>query len=176
VTDSRATEDLLRELAPHVLGALVRRYGHFEVAEDAVQEALLAAVTQWPSDCVPDNPKAWLITVASRRVTDQLRAEQARRRREDAVAVRVLPEEYLAPPADAAQEPGRAAPARGAGRRPPAERGAPARGRTGAPTGALGRDGGGRRALPRRRPADDVTGGRRYLERRAARLVDAGDQ
>ena len=58
MTDSRATEDLLRELAPHVLGALVRRYGHFEVAEDAVQEALLAAVTQWPSDCVPDHPKA----------------------------------------------------------------------------------------------------------------------
>ena len=106
VTDTRATEDLLRELAPQVLGALVRRYGHFEVAEDAAQEALLAAVTQWPSDGVPDNPKAWLITVASRRMTDQLRAEQARRRREDAVAVRVLPEEYLAPAADRAQEPG----------------------------------------------------------------------
>ena len=106
MTDTRVTEDLLRELAPQVLGALVRRYGHFEVAEDAVQEALLAAVTQWPHDCVPDNPKAWLITVASRRMTDQLRAEQARRRREDAVAVRVLPEEYLAPAADAAQEPG----------------------------------------------------------------------
>ena len=106
MTDTRVTEDLLRELAPQVLGALVRRYGHFEVAEDAVQEALLAAVTQWPHDCVPDNPKAWLITVASRRMTDQLRAEQARRRREDAVAVRVLAGEYLAPAADAAQEPG----------------------------------------------------------------------
>jgi RNA polymerase sigma factor (sigma-70 family) len=106
VTDTRTTEDLLRELAPQALGALVRRYGHFEVAEDAVQEALLAAVRQWPGDGVPDNPKAWLITVASRRMTDLLRAEQARRRREDAVAVRVLPEEYLAPAADAAREPG----------------------------------------------------------------------
>jgi len=106
VTDTRETEDLLRELAPQVLGALVRRYGHFEVAEDAVQEALLAAVTQWPRDGAPENPKAWLITVAARRMTDLLRAEQARRRREDAVAVRVLPEEYLAPGADKAQEAG----------------------------------------------------------------------
>ncbi len=57
--------------------ALVRRYGHFEVAEDAVQEALLAAVTQWPRDGVPDSPRGWLITVASRRMTDLLRAEQA---------------------------------------------------------------------------------------------------
>ena len=57
-------EDLLRELAPQVLGALVRRYGHFDTAEDAVQEALLAAATQWPSDGVPDNPRGWLITVA----------------------------------------------------------------------------------------------------------------
>ena len=99
-------EDLLRDLAPQVLGALVRRYGHFEVAEDAVQEALLAAATQWPRDGVPDSPRGWLITVASRRMTDLLRAEQARRRREDTVAVRVLPEEYLAPAADEAAERG----------------------------------------------------------------------
>ncbi|WP_043840817.1 RNA polymerase sigma factor [Amycolatopsis taiwanensis] len=75
-------EDLLRELAPQVLGAVVRRYGHFDTAEDAVQEALIAATRQWPREGVPDNPKAWLITVASRRLTDLLRAEQARQRRE----------------------------------------------------------------------------------------------
>jgi RNA polymerase sigma factor (sigma-70 family) len=76
-------EDLVRDLAPQVLGALVRRYGHFDVAEDAVQEALLAAAVQWPAEGMPDRPKAWLITVASRRLTDQLRRDHARRRRED---------------------------------------------------------------------------------------------
>ena len=76
-------EDLVRDLAPQVLGALVRRYGHFDAAEDAVQEALLAAALQWPADGVPERPKAWLIAVASRRLTDQLRSDQARRRRED---------------------------------------------------------------------------------------------
>ncbi|WP_433160159.1 RNA polymerase sigma factor [Kribbella sp. CA-247076] len=81
-----ALEDLLRELTPQVLGALVRRYGHFDTAEDAVQEALLAAAQQWPAEGVPDNPRAWLITVASRRLTDLLRREQARQRREDRVA------------------------------------------------------------------------------------------
>ncbi|USQ79839.1 RNA polymerase sigma factor [Ornithinimicrobium faecis] len=100
-----STEDLLRALASQVLGALVRRYGHFDLAEDAVQEALLAAATQWPSQGRPDNPRAWLITVGSRRLTDLLRAEQARRRREDDVAVRVLPEDYLAAAADAPREP-----------------------------------------------------------------------
>ncbi|MGI5271751.1 RNA polymerase sigma factor [Nonomuraea sp. CA-218870] len=93
-------EGLLRELAPQVLGALVRRYGHFDAAEDAVQEALLAAAVQWPKDGVPGHPRGWLITVASRRLTDLLRAEQARQRREDAVARGRLPEEWLAPPAD----------------------------------------------------------------------------
>jgi RNA polymerase sigma factor (sigma-70 family) len=96
------TEDLLRELAPQVLGALVRRYGHFDIAEDAVQEALLAAAVQWPADGVPASPRAWLITVASRRLTDLLRSEQARRRREDAVAQWALPGEWLAPAADQA--------------------------------------------------------------------------
>ena len=80
------TGDLLRPLAPQVLGALVRRYGHFDLAEDATQEALLAASMQWPRDGLPASPKAWLIAVASRRLTDMLRSEQARRRREDAVA------------------------------------------------------------------------------------------
>ena len=95
-----AIEDLLRESAPRVLGALVRRYGHFDLSEDAVQEALLAASQQWPTDGVPDNPRAWLITVASRRLTDLLRNEQARRRREDTVAQWVLPQDWLAPSAD----------------------------------------------------------------------------
>ena len=79
-------ESLLRQLAPQVLGAVVRRYGNFDTAEDAVQEAMLAATTQWPGDGVPENPKGWLITVAARRLTDLLRSEQARRRREDTVA------------------------------------------------------------------------------------------
>ena len=78
-----AVEEPLRELAPQVLGALVRRYGHFDAAEDAVQEALLAAATQWPADGVPDDPRAWLIRVASRRLIDQMRSEQSRRERED---------------------------------------------------------------------------------------------
>src|SRR5580700_1614182 len=78
--------DLLRPLAPQVLGAVVRRYGHFDLAEDATQEALLAASIQWPRDGLPENPKAWLISVASRRLTDMLRSEQARRHREEAVA------------------------------------------------------------------------------------------
>jgi RNA polymerase sigma factor (sigma-70 family) len=93
-------EDLLRTLAPQVLGAVVRRYGHFATAEDAVQEALLAAATQWPRDGVPDSPRGWLITVAARRLTDLLRAEQARQRREEAVAQWTLPEDRLAPAAD----------------------------------------------------------------------------
>ncbi|HVA23949.1 MAG TPA: sigma-70 family RNA polymerase sigma factor [Chloroflexota bacterium] len=95
-------EGLLRELAPRVLGAIVRRYGHFDAAEDAVQEALIAAATQWPAEGTPDNPRAWLISVASRRLTDLLRAEQARQRRENTVAQWTLPEQRWAPPADQA--------------------------------------------------------------------------
>ena len=75
-------ENLLRELAPQVLGAVIRRFGDFSAAEDAVQEALLAAALQWPEEGVPDNPRGWLIHVAARRMTDQLRTELARRRRE----------------------------------------------------------------------------------------------
>jgi RNA polymerase sigma factor (sigma-70 family) len=99
VPDTEA-EDLLRRLAPQVLGAVVRRYGHFDTAEDATQEALLAAAMQWPTGGIPDNPRGWLITVASRRLTDLLRSEQARQRREDGVARWTLPERRLAPAAD----------------------------------------------------------------------------
>jgi RNA polymerase sigma factor (sigma-70 family) len=95
-----SVEDLLRHLAPQVLGALVRRYGHFDSAEDATQEALLAAAVQWPKDGVPDNPRAWLITVAARRLTDLLRSAQARQRREDTVARWTLSEQRLDPAAD----------------------------------------------------------------------------
>lgn len=75
-------EDLLRELAPQVLGPVARRYGDFAAAEDAVQEALLAATQQWPTDGLPDNPRGWLIQVALRRMADHHRAELARMRRE----------------------------------------------------------------------------------------------
>jgi RNA polymerase sigma factor (sigma-70 family) len=104
VTDPRpatgddAIEGLLRELAPQVLGALVRRYGTFDIAEDAVQEALLAAAVQWPAEGVPDNPRGWLVTVSSRRLTDQLRSDVARHRRETAAAA-LLPSEALVVPA-----------------------------------------------------------------------------
>lgn len=81
-----ALEHLLRELTPQVLGAVVRRFRNFAEAEDAVQEALLAAATQWPDESTPDNPRAWLTQVAFRRMTDQIRSESARRRREDEVA------------------------------------------------------------------------------------------
>src|SRR6059058_958151 len=88
----RALEDLLREQAPQVLGALVRRYGDFDACEDAVQEALLAASLQWPADGVPANPRSWLITVASRRRIEVLRSEAARTRREETVASWTPPE------------------------------------------------------------------------------------
>jgi RNA polymerase sigma factor (sigma-70 family) len=86
-----ATGDLLRELTPQVLGALIRRHGQFDGCEDAVQEAVLAAARQWPAQGVPDNPRGWLVTVASRRLYDQARSEHARRRREAATAAEVVP-------------------------------------------------------------------------------------
>ena len=79
-------EDLLRELAPQVLGVLARRHGQFDACEDAVQEALLDAAVQWPAAGVPANPRGWLLAVATRRLTDLWRSESARRRREVAVA------------------------------------------------------------------------------------------
>jgi predicted RNA polymerase sigma factor len=109
VTDPPSdVEDLLRTLAPRVLGGLVRRYGQFDACEDAVQEALLAAAVQWPGQGVPDNPGAWLLTVASRRLIDEWRSEHARREREVAVAVReprrgaVVPAPGEEPPAGSA--------------------------------------------------------------------------
>ena len=94
-------EHLLRELTPQVLGIVVRRFRDFAAAEDAVQEASLAAATQWPRDGLPENPRAWLTQVAFRRVTDQIRSESARRRRESEAAFEM---EQLAPPSPAASE------------------------------------------------------------------------
>ncbi|MEO3776695.1 sigma-70 family RNA polymerase sigma factor [Micromonospora sp. B11E3] len=95
-----AVEDLLRTLAPQVLGLLVRRHGQFDACEDAVQEALLAAALQWPADGVPEHPRSWLVTVATRRLTDAWRSERARRDREVAVAVREPAYAGIAPPPD----------------------------------------------------------------------------
>jgi len=86
----RRAEQLLRDLAPQVLGATLRRFRDFAACEDAVQEALIAAATQWPRDGIPDNPRGWLIHVALRRMTDHVRGEISRRNREQ-VAVEDLP-------------------------------------------------------------------------------------
>jgi RNA polymerase sigma factor (sigma-70 family) len=95
------SEHLLRDLAPQVLGAVIRRFRDFAAAEDAVQEALIAAAVQWPREGVPDNPRAWLIQVAFRRMTDHVRSEVARRQRETALAMEM---DQLAPPVDAGSE------------------------------------------------------------------------
>ena len=84
-------ERLIRELGPQVLGSLTRRYCDFAAAEDAVQEALLAAARQWPAEGIPENPKAWLTHVASRRMVDEIRGEVARRKREMDAAWRRAP-------------------------------------------------------------------------------------
>ncbi|MFE2536440.1 RNA polymerase sigma factor [Streptomyces sp. NPDC059371] len=103
--DTTEAEDLLRRHAPQVLGALVRRYGHFDAAEDATQEALLAAARQWPGKGVPDNPRGWLIKVASRRLVDALRAEEARRLREEKAAALTPRDAFTAPPPGADRAP-----------------------------------------------------------------------
>ncbi len=95
-----AAEHLLRDLAPPVLGVLVRRFRDFAACEDAVQEALLAAATQWPESGAPEHPRAWLIQVAVRRITDQVRSEAARARREALVVSLVPPELQLALPVE----------------------------------------------------------------------------
>ncbi|HMF74167.1 MAG TPA: sigma-70 family RNA polymerase sigma factor [Bryobacteraceae bacterium] len=97
------SEHLLRELTPQVLGAVIRRFRDFAAAEDAVQEALLAAAVQWPEEGMPGNPHGWLIQVASRRMTDHLRKDRARRRRETAVAAEL---DQLAPAVDRENENG----------------------------------------------------------------------
>jgi RNA polymerase sigma factor (sigma-70 family) len=88
-----AVEGLLRELAPQVLGAVLRRHRDFHAAEDAVQEALLAAAREWPEAGVPENARGWLIQVAHRRIIDQVRSEEARRRREELAAMRMPDDE-----------------------------------------------------------------------------------
>jgi RNA polymerase sigma factor (sigma-70 family) len=93
-------EAILREQAPQVLGAIVRRYRDFAAAEDAVQEALVDASTQWPHDGLPDNPRGWLIHVAARRMTDHIRSESARRRREEAVVQDLPADAHVIPAPD----------------------------------------------------------------------------
>ena len=103
MTTAQPIEDLLRESAPQVLTALLRRHRHLDLCEDAVQEALLAASIQWPESGVPQSPTGWLVTVASRRLIDRVRSDAARRRREQDVLVGSPPSELLAalPNADA---------------------------------------------------------------------------
>ena len=86
MSSAGAVEGLLRDLAPQALGAVIRRYGHFADAEDSVQQALIAAAAAWPVDGVPEKPLGWLVRVASRRMTDLYRSDEARRRREDLAA------------------------------------------------------------------------------------------
>ena len=100
MTERHTVEDLLRELAPQVLAALVRRYGQFHLAEEATQEALLAAAIQWQEDGLPGNPRGWLIAVAARRLIDEMRSDQSRRQRELATPQ----SEVLAGPPDDAQD------------------------------------------------------------------------
>ena len=100
---ARATtpfERLLRDLAPQVLGAVLRRYDDFAAAEDAVQEALIAAAAQWHDSNLPGNPRAWLIQVALRRMADRIRDELSRRRREAATIAHLLPGELFVPAPD----------------------------------------------------------------------------
>ena len=92
-------EDLLRQLAPQVLGALLRRHQALDLCEDAVQEALIAAARDWQDNGTPENPRAWLVTVASRRLIDEVRSERSRREREDRLA-------FGSPPAELSRVPG----------------------------------------------------------------------
>jgi RNA polymerase sigma factor (sigma-70 family) len=100
VTSSSLPHDvgsLLRELAPRVLGVVARRAADFAMAEDAVQEALIAAAARWPTDGIPDNPRGWLFHAALRRLADYQRSELARRRREEAVATEMVADEARDP-------------------------------------------------------------------------------
>jgi len=102
---ARSVEHLLREITPQVLGALTRRHRDFAAAEDAVQEALVDASMQWPLEGVPENPAGWLYRIALRRLSDQLRSEAARRRREKQVAIELADEEVHVPSIDEEFEP-----------------------------------------------------------------------
>ncbi|MEU7561004.1 RNA polymerase sigma factor [Streptomyces eurythermus] len=103
-TFTPAVDDLLRTLVPQVVGVLTRRWGDFADAEDAVQEALLHATTQWSAEGVPRNPRGWLVQVAGRRMTEQVRSAQARRRREELVAGQIPADRRSAPGADTGDE------------------------------------------------------------------------
>ena len=105
----RRVEDLLRELAPQVLGTLARRYGQFDACEDATQEALLTAAQRWPADGIPESPRGWLLTVASRVLIDESAASSSRRQREDAIVAATPQSELLGRPADSIADPGEAA-------------------------------------------------------------------
>lgn len=96
-SDHLALGHLLRDLAPQVLGAVARRYQDFDAAEDAVQDAMIAAAGQWPENGVPDNPRGWLYHVAVRRLADQARSEVARRRREETIAAETSAIESVVP-------------------------------------------------------------------------------
>jgi len=102
VTQARAAEDLLRELAPQVLGVLVRRHGQLDICEDAVQEALLEAAVEWAKSGVPEYPRGWLLTVATRRLIDHVRSDSARRRREECLVVGAPPAELAGLPGEEA--------------------------------------------------------------------------
>jgi RNA polymerase sigma factor (sigma-70 family) len=103
----RSVEQLLRDIAPQVLGALTRRHRDFAAAEDATQEALLAASMQWPLEGVPDNPGGWLHKIALRRLSDHVRSEAARRHREEHIAGEFAIEEMLMQPTEEDFEPDR---------------------------------------------------------------------
>jgi RNA polymerase sigma factor (sigma-70 family) len=100
VTGPSRVDDLLRALAPQVVGTLTRRYGRFDACEDATQEALVKAALRWPADGVPDNPRGWLLTVASRVLIDEFRSDSSRRRREEAIGSATPQSELLGRPAD----------------------------------------------------------------------------
>jgi predicted RNA polymerase sigma factor len=95
LTADAGVEDLLGELAPRVLGVLVRRDEDFAGCEDAVQDALVAAAQHWPKEASPSNPRSWLVTAASRAVVDEWRSVRARRRREEGVAALEAPDQAV---------------------------------------------------------------------------------
>ncbi|MEO5903875.1 MAG: DUF6596 domain-containing protein [Gemmatimonadaceae bacterium] len=100
MTETSVAKNLLRDLAPQVLGVIARKHGDFAAAEDAVQEALIAASVQWPAAGIPANPKGWLYQVAIRKLTDYARSEAARRKREENAAAEMFRGDPFVPPRD----------------------------------------------------------------------------